>query len=70
MANDERIFVTASDLAKRFRVTPAHIRQMAARGELPRGLHFGRCVRWDAAIIDTWLNSLQAQAGATVQGLN
>ena len=54
-------FLTSNDLAARLKVTRAHILTMAKRGELPHGLRFGRCVRWDAAAIDAWLDRLQAQ---------
>ena len=57
-------FLTSKDLAAQLKVTRAHILAMAKRGELPRGLRFGRCVRWDAATIDNWLDGLRGQASA------
>jgi predicted DNA-binding transcriptional regulator AlpA len=34
------------DLQARWKVSRAHLYAMMDRGDLPRGVRFGRCVRW------------------------
>ena len=58
---NERRFLTAKQIAGQLNITRQHLAAMAKRGQMPRGLRFGRCVRWDAAQIDNWLDGLQAQ---------
>jgi predicted DNA-binding transcriptional regulator AlpA len=46
---------SGDQLAKRLSVSRRHIAVMEKRGELPKPLKLGMCLRWDRAEIESWI---------------
>ncbi|MBK9517482.1 MAG: helix-turn-helix domain-containing protein [Anaeromyxobacter sp.] len=44
-------WLTVQDLTQRLRISRAHLYNLINAGTLPRGVRFGRCVRWRLDII-------------------
>lgn len=50
----QQVFFDLNDVAKRYRMSPAGIRGLVKRGELPPGVKIGGARRWSAEELDTW----------------
>jgi predicted DNA-binding transcriptional regulator AlpA len=47
--------IDAFDLAVRLDVSAGQIHRMKARGDLPKEIRLGGCVRWDPEVIERWI---------------
>ena len=54
---EERIVLSADDLAHRLGVSVRHVRRMDVAGKLPQPVRIGGCVRWPVDKIDAWIRA-------------
>ncbi|MCE9556744.1 MAG: helix-turn-helix domain-containing protein [Planctomycetes bacterium] len=50
-----RLAISAAELAERLSCSERHIWTLHSSGRLPRPIAIGRCRRWRVADIETWL---------------
>jgi excisionase family DNA binding protein len=51
--------LAVEDVAARLRVTVNSVRQMRARGKLPKAIKIGNLVRWESADIEKHIENLR-----------
>lgn len=56
----------ADGVGEKLQVTGRTVRELASRGELPRGLRIGGSVRWRESEIDAWIARVAAEQVAAL----
>ena len=44
--NSESLFMTADEVAQRYRISVRQLQRLVSLGEMPQPLKFGGCLRW------------------------
>ncbi len=58
--------LSAADIAKLIGVHPETIRNWAANGQFPKPVRYNRrCFRWNAAVVQAWIEAKQADQQPT-----
>jgi hypothetical protein len=50
----ERVYLTAVEVAQRYRISERHLRRQVSIGRFVEGIRFGRVYRWRLADLDSW----------------
>ena len=44
--NNETLFLTAPEVAQRYKISLRQLQRLVSRGDIPQPLKFGGCLRW------------------------
>lgn len=52
---DFPLLFSLAEMAQRLRVSKRHAARLASTGRFPKPIRLGRCVRWSALELESWL---------------
>ena len=50
--NNESLFLTAPEVAERYRISVRQLQRLVQLGEMPQALQFGNCYRWSIQALE------------------
>lgn len=52
-------FATASEIASLFNLSRSSVHKLSKKGEFPKPLQIGRCLRWNVEDVQQWIKTKQ-----------